>query len=103
MSNQAYYNGNFWQALVTTNPGDTPDSAPASWNLIPIPARFRFALSQLTYSHMLALDGQGDKAAAARNTAMVTERVGLDDLARKEANSERWLERPSVNPGQQSW
>lgn len=101
--NQAYYNGNFYQAVSVTAPGESPDVAPAKWRKIQLPKNWRFALSQLTYANLLKLDGQNDKAMEERQIALQTERVGLDDLVRKQANDERWLERPSVRTGQQAW
>lgn len=96
MSNQAYFNGNFYQAVAATTPGQTPASNPALWRKVQIPKKWRFALARLTYANMLEIDGQLDKAMAVREAALTTERVGLDDLARVEENSERWRSRWSV-------
>lgn len=94
--NQCYFNGDFYQCVATTTAGDTPLSAPAKWRKIQIASKWRWALAKLTYAQLLEADGQKDKAMEERSAAMQTERVGLDDLVRREATAERWLERPSV-------
>lgn len=101
--NQCYFNGDFYQCVIATNPGDTPLTAPTKWRKIQIPAKWRWAMAHLTYAHLLELDGQKDKSMEERQAAMQTERVGLDDLVRREATSERWLERPCVEINSLNW
>ena len=85
---QCYFNGDFYQAVVATNAGDTPLSAPAKWCKVQVPAAWRWVLTQLTYAHLLELDGQSDKAADTRKKALESERIGLTDMIRREANAE---------------
>lgn len=95
--NQCYFNGDFYQAAADTSPGDSPSSAPGSWRKIQIPVEFRWILLQLTYAHLLELDGQIEKAAATRTKALDSERIGLTDTLRREAQAEiRRLGRPAV-------
>jgi hypothetical protein len=96
MPDQCYYNGNFYQAKSATTAGETPDSAPAKWSKIQIPAKLRWCLARLTYAHLLELDGQKDKARVERKDALEADRVGLEDLIRDEANAQLELERPRV-------
>jgi len=86
--NQCYYNGDFWQAAVATVPGESPETQPTAWVKIAIPGKWRWALANLTYAGLLAIDGQTDKATVARSGAYGREAVGVDDLVRAEANEE---------------
>lgn len=98
--NQCYFNdgtsGDFFQCATATEAGQSPASAAASWRRIQLPKEWRWCLTRLTHANLLELDGQMDKAMAKRQEALTTERTGLEDLIRKQAQSERWLERPSV-------
>lgn len=86
--NQCYFNGDFYQCLAETDLGESPGTTPAKWARIRIMAKWRFALTRLTYAHLLSLDGQTDKATVERNVAYGRERLGLDDLIRAEATAE---------------
>lgn len=88
-ANQCFFNGNFYQCAVATTAGQSPQNNPASWRKIPVPASWRWVLTQLTYAHLLEMDGQSDKAAMTRAKATGTDRIGLDDLVRREANAEQ--------------
>lgn len=88
MSNQCYHNGDFWQCDTATTAGESPTTTPASWRKIKLPSKWRWVLARLTYAGLLELDGQTDKANAARSVAYGREGVGLDDLVRQEANEE---------------
>ena len=104
MSNQCYFNGDFYQCVAPTTPGQSPTTPgqspatnPAAWRLVQIPAEWRWFLTQLTYAHLLELDGQTDKAAATRQKALESETIGLSDTVRREAAAElKRLGRPSV-------
>ena len=96
MPDQCYFKGNFYQCAVNTAPGESPATTPGSWRRVQIPARFRWVLAKLTYAGLLEVDGQKDKATAERQTAMQDDRRGLDLMIRAEANTETFLERPTV-------
>jgi len=87
--NQAYFNGDFYQCVTATSAGESPTTTAAKWRKIKLLGKWRWVLSQLTYSHLLRLDGQTDKANVERSIAYGRDRVGLDDLVRQEANEER--------------
>lgn len=88
MPDQAYYDGDFWQARTLALPGESPGTNPEKWARITLLAKWRFPLTRLTYAHLLTLDGQTDKAAIERSVAYGRERIGLDDLIREEATAE---------------
>jgi hypothetical protein len=96
VSDQCYFNGEFYQATQATAAGQSPATAPGKWSRVQIPARWRWLLSRLTYAHMLELDGQTEKSSVHRNVGMNDERRGLVSVTRVEANREGFLERPSV-------
>jgi hypothetical protein len=100
VADQCYFNGNFYQCVTATNAGESPDSAPAKWSQVQIPARWRWVLARLTYANLLELDGQKDKANAERMNALQDDRRGLDMMIRTEASRERFLERPKVQQTQ---
>ena len=94
---QCYFSGDFYQATANTNAGESPLTTPSKWSLVKIPAQWRWLLTRLTYAHLLELDGQGDKAEQQRTLALESERIGLTDTVRREANAElKLLGRPSV-------
>ena len=96
MANQAYFNGEFYQCVSATSPGETPLTHAAKWARVQIPAKFRFVLARLTYARLLEMDGQKEKAQAERRDAYERERLGLNDLARSERNREGHRSRPNV-------
>lgn len=105
--NQAYFSngatGDFYQCAVGTTAGQTPLTTPGSWRKVQIPAKWRQALSRLTYANLLKLDGQNDKAAEERQEAYTMERVGVEDLVREEATRESDIERTSVQTNGNKW
>lgn len=101
MPDQCYFTdaagrGNFFQATAATTAGQSPATTPVSWSLVQIPAEWRWALAKLTYANALEMDGQKDKGAAEHQEAVEDERRGLHQMILREANRERFLERPSV-------
>lgn len=88
MSEQCYFNGDFWQCVTATTAGQSPTTTAASWRKIALLNKWRWVLAQLTYANLLRLDGQTDKATVAMSIAYGRERTGLDELVRQEANEE---------------
>lgn len=88
MSNQCYFNGDFYQCVTATTAGQSPTTTATSWRKIALPNKWRWVLAQLTYANLLRLDGQTDKATVAMSIAYGRERTGLDELVRQEANEE---------------
>jgi len=94
VADQMYFtDGDFYQCVTATSPGETPTNAPTKWRRINLLTKWRYALAQLTYANLLTLDGQGDKAGAARNAAYGREKFGLDDMVRIEARDEEARDR----------
>lgn len=87
--NQCYFNGDFWQCVADTNPGDSPTTTPEKWVKLKLLGKWRWVLAQLTYANLLRIDGQNDKAAVEKSVAYGRDGVGLDDLIRQEANEEQ--------------
>lgn len=96
MSNQTYYNGDFWQCVTDTNPGETPASEPTKWRKLRIPKEWRRVLAKLTYTGLLELDGQTDKAAEHRELGEEM----LDDLVRQAANREEQAKHGGIHTPQ---
>lgn len=96
MADQCYFNGNFYQCKSATTAGESPLTAPAKWSLVQIPRDWRWVLTRLTYANLLEVDGQKDKAMTERALAIGDDRRGLDFMVRREANSDRFTERPET-------
>ena len=96
MADQCYHNGDFYQCITATAAGESPTTTPASWARVRIPRKFRWVLAQLTYAHLLELDGQLDKALVVRERALAAQRIGLDALIRAEYGEEANRTRPHV-------
>lgn len=94
--NQAYFNGNYWQASADTIAGQSPATTPGSWRKIRIPKAWRLALTGMAYAECLKIDGQTEKAATEKAAALDMERTGLSDLVRLAANQEQRRQRPNV-------
>lgn len=67
---QAYFNGDFYDALELSNPGESPSVAPSKWQKVEIPKLFERYLVRRAYSIALLSDGQNDKASAEERAAM---------------------------------
>lgn len=90
MPDQCYFNGDFYQCAVDTIAGESPSTQPTSWVKIAIPNKWRWVLAQLTFAHLLSMDGQSDKASVQRSMAYGRDNVGLNDLVAQEAEEERY-------------
>ena len=89
MADQIYFtDGDFYQCVTVTSPGETPTTAPSKWRKIRLLAKWRWALAQLTYARLLSVDGQTDKAQIETRRAYAQDGHGLDDLMRAEAHEE---------------
>ena len=75
--------GNFYVAQTTTTAGDTPESAPAKWSVVPIPYAFAEYLMQGGFNDWLTSDGQGTKAAAGEPQATALLELEADKLQRQ--------------------
>lgn len=97
MADQCYFtDGEFYQCVTATTAGESPTTAPTKWRRIQIPKDWRWVLAQLTYAHLLEMDGQLDKANAVRARAREGGGQSLEALIRKEANRQGHLHRPDV-------
>ena len=101
MPDQCYFvdengNGDFYQCLMPTNAGESPGTNPEKWCKVQIPKAWRKALVRLTYSHLLEMDGQTDKADTHKAIAMEDETNGVEVMVRNEANRDSWRTRPKV-------
>lgn len=64
MASQAYYEGDWYEAVANTAAGESPASHPAKWNKIEIPAFLSRAVVEIATGSMLSADGQNDKRVA---------------------------------------
>jgi len=82
--------GNFYAANTTTTAGDTPDSQPDEWTLLPIPYTFRGYLIQAGYADWLRSDGQADKAGSEEGNAMGYLEMEADKFQRQQGQVPRF-------------
>ena len=70
-SDQAYFNGDFYDCLTSAAAGESPAAAPAKWGLVKIPWIFRKYLAYEAYALYLGgPDGQSEKAPIFHAVAM---------------------------------
>lgn len=56
--------GNFWKCIVTTTAGQSPETTPASWEVLEIPQFLFDFIVYKAYSDWLLVEGQHGKSAA---------------------------------------
>jgi hypothetical protein len=61
MASTVYFDGNWWEAIETTSPGQSPSSHPSKWRMLGIPDLMRQFAVQAAYAHLMADEGQNDK------------------------------------------
>lgn len=88
--------GDFYQCILPTEPGQSPTTNPECWSRVQIPKMWRKALVRLTYSNLLEMDGQTDKADTQKAIGMEDEHNGVEVMIRNEANRDSWRTRPKV-------
>lgn len=86
----------FYQCIIPTTPGQSPATNPEAWSRVQIPKMWRKALVRLTYSNLLDMDGQTDKALAQKQIGMDDEHNGVEVMIRNEAQRDSWRTRPRV-------
>lgn len=101
MSQHVYFedangNGDFYQCIIPTNPGESPATTPGKWSRLQIPKQWRDVLVFLTYAELLEMDGQTDKAMEMRQMAEEMDHTGLQVLMNNEAQRDTWRTRPRV-------
>lgn len=69
MSGQVYFQGQFWECVEATNPGESPVTHPAKWRRLPIPKDALHFVVAEAYALLLSPDGQDDKSRLARRAA----------------------------------
>lgn len=75
--------GNFWKCLVATTAGQTPDTTPNSWQLIPVYQTFVNYATYQAYGEWCIQDGQIDKSQAAYAIAQDRMDVQFDVFERQ--------------------
>ena len=70
MPSQAYFEsdgqGDWYECIVATSPGESPGTNPEKWRRLDLPAIFEDAVAQLAIAHLYIAEGQSDKARAQR-------------------------------------
>lgn len=69
MASQVYFQGNFWDCVEATSPGETPATAPDKWRKVEIPRDALRFVPQGAFALLLDGDGQTDKRRAAEQRA----------------------------------
>jgi hypothetical protein len=62
MASQVYWNGDWFEALEATAPGESPSAFPEKWAKVEIPADLERFLIGRAYASLLPDIGQNDKA-----------------------------------------
>lgn len=81
--------GNFYDCLATTVAGESPATAPAKWQGVPLPYTFRQYLIQGGYADWLTSDGQTDKAGVIEATCAGLLELEADKLQRQQGQVNR--------------
>lgn len=63
------FEGDYYEALAATTAGQSPESHPEKWSVVPFPQAFRPFVVQGAYADWLRADGQTDKALAEQQIA----------------------------------
>ena len=61
MASQVYYDGDFYDCLAATAPGESPATHPAKWAKVQLPRLFERAAAQYGFAFSLPREGQNDK------------------------------------------
>lgn len=69
MASQIYYNGEFYDCLVTSAAGESPTTHPENWRQVEIPREASTFMVQKAYALLLSGDGQEDKRRSADRAA----------------------------------
>jgi len=69
MSNQCYYDGDFWAATASVAAGETPGTHPSKWRRLTIPHAFEDFLALDAAARLQPGEGQLDKAAGMKALA----------------------------------
>lgn len=77
---QVYYDGNWYYSYAATTAGQSPDTNPALWVLLPIPSEFGEALEPLAAGIVLQGQQRGDQSLA----LMAEGRSQLEEMKRHE-------------------
>jgi len=95
MPSQAYFEvdgeGDWYAAIATTNPGESPLNTPEKWVKLPILDIFEEYLVEQAVSYLLGPDALDKKRAQSRDTVST-----LDDLAWRHATHRGDFVQPEV-------
>lgn len=92
MASQVYYDGDFWDCIAATAPGESPATHPAKWARVEIPQFLERALVQAAYAELLVREGQNDKRLQEEAAAqgLLEERITVERMMEGD------FERPTV-------
>lgn len=72
MASQIYYQGEFYDCVIPSGPGENPTTHPANWRRVEIPRDAASFIVQKAYALLLSGDGQEDKRRQAERDASRT-------------------------------
>lgn len=82
MASQIFYNGEFYDCLVTSEAGQSPTTHPENWRRVEIPRDAGNFVVQRAYSLLLSGDGQEDKRRSAERAATTALQEAILAMAR---------------------
>jgi hypothetical protein len=86
MASQVYFQGNLWDCVETTSPGETPATAPAKWRKVEIPRDCLRFVPQGALALLMESDGQTDKRGAAERRAQALLDEAMVAMSRNRAH-----------------
>jgi hypothetical protein len=95
MTSQIYFNGEFYDCLITSGPGESPTTHPQNWSRVEIPRDAAAFMVQKSTALLQSADGQEDKRRAAEREAAQILSLAITTMSRNRThpNSMRVLTR----------
>ena len=81
--------GNFWNCIVSTDPGEYPSNPSFYWNLVQIPFRFKSYLVNAVSSDFMRSEGRSQEADSLEGLAELAVQQQIDVLIRQQGQIQR--------------
>lgn len=86
MASQVYFQGNLYDCVETTAPGETPATAPTKWRKVEFPRDCLRFIPQAALALLMESDGQTDKRNAADRRAQALLDEAMVAMARNRSH-----------------